>query len=233
MRILLIEDEVELAAAIRQGLERARYQVEWEGNGTDGFRRTCEEDFHVVILDLMLPGMDGWTICQRMRTRGDSTPVLMLTARDEVEDRVRGLEMGADDYLPKPFAFAELKARVMALLRRDRVHKGKVIRIADLEVDTTARRVRRGGQDISLTPREYDLMEALASHEGNILTREWIQERVWMDADSSSNTVEVHVGVLRRKVDAGSDTKLIHTVHRQGYVLRRPLADGPGTGEDA
>jgi two-component system copper resistance phosphate regulon response regulator CusR len=231
MRILLIEDEPELAAAIRQGLERARYQVEWEGNGAAGFQRTVEEEFSLVILDLMLPGMDGWTICQRMRARGDATPILMLTARDEVEDRVRGLEMGADDYLPKPFAFAELRARVMALVRRDRKHKGRVVRIADLEVDIPARRVRRGGQDISLTPREYDLLEALVTHEGQILSREWIQERVWMDPDSLSNTVEVHIGVLRKKVDAGREVKLIHTVHRQGYVLRRPLDDG--TAEEA
>jgi DNA-binding response OmpR family regulator len=234
MRILLIEDEPELAEAIRQGLERARYQVTWEANGTAGFQRTVEEEFTVVVLDLMLPGIDGWTICQRMRARGDATPILMLTARDEVEDRVRGLELGADDYLPKPFAFAELKARVMALMRRDRKHKGRIIRIADLEVDIGARRVRRGGQDISLTPREYDLLEALVTHEGQILSREWIQERVWMDPDSFSNTVEVHIGVLRKKVDAGREVKLIHTAHRQGYVLRRPLdgdASADGTEE--
>ncbi len=222
MRILLVEDEPELAAVVRQGLEKSRYSVEWEANGATAFQRLCDESFSLVILDLMLPGMDGWTICQRMRTRGDHTPILMLTARDEVDDRVRGLMMGADDYLAKPFAFAELRARVIALLRRDRVHKGNVIRVVDLEVDTVARRARRGDKEISLTPREYELLESLASHEGQILSREWIQNRVWGDSDSLSNTVEVHLGALRRKVDGNSEVKLIHTVHRHGYILRRP-----------
>lgn len=222
MRILLVEDEPELAVAVRQGLEKARYAVEWEANGATAFQRLCEESFSLVVLDLMLPGMDGWTICQRMRTRGDSTPILMLTARDDVDDRVKGLMMGADDYLPKPFAFAELRARVVALLRRDRVHKGNSIRVADLEVDTVARQARRGDRELSLTPREFELLESLASHEGQILSREWIQSRVWGDSDSLSNTVEVHLGALRRKVDTHGDIKLIHTVHRHGYVLRRP-----------
>jgi DNA-binding response OmpR family regulator len=223
MRILLVEDEPELASAVRQGLEKARYVVEWEANGATAFARLCEESFSLVILDLMLPGMDGWTICQRMRTRGDNTPILMLTARDDVDDRVKGLMMGADDYLPKPFAFAELRARVVALLRRDRVHKGNIIRVADLEVDTVTRQARRAERELSLTPREYELLESLASHEGQILSREWIQSRVWGDSDSLSNTVEVHLGALRRKVDGNADIKLIHTVHRHGYVLRRPL----------
>ncbi|GAB4453901.1 MAG: heavy metal response regulator transcription factor IrlR [Armatimonadaceae bacterium] len=225
MRILLIEDEPELADAIRQGLEKARYHVDWEANGADGFQRTLEETYALVVLDLMLPGMDGWTICQRMRVRGDSTPILMLTARDDVDDRVRGLEMGADDYLPKPFAFPELRARVAALLRRDRVFKGKVVRIADLEIDTINQQARRNGREIVLTPREYQLLEALATNEGKILSREWIQERVWGDAETYSNTVEVHLGAMRRKVDGNNEVKLIHTVHRQGYVLRRPAED--------
>jgi two-component system copper resistance phosphate regulon response regulator CusR len=222
MRILLIEDEPELADAIRQGLTRARYEVDWEANGSEGFRRTLEQDYALLILDVMLPGMDGWAICQRMRTRGDATPILLLTARDEVEDRVRGLELGADDYLPKPFAFSELRARVAALLRRERVFKGKVVRIADLEIDTEKRQVHRGGVEIVLTPREYDLLEALATNEGRVLSREWIQTRIWGDAESYSNTVEVHLGAMRRKIDGNQDVKLIHTVHRQGYILRRP-----------
>lgn len=232
MRILLVEDEPDLAAAIRQGLEKSRYHVEWEADGRKGYERIQDETFSLVILDLMLPGMDGWNICQKMRAAGDATPVLMLTALDTVDDRVRGLMLGADDYLPKPFAFAELRARVVALLRRDRMHKGRVIRIGDLEMDTEARVVKRGGQEITLTPREYELLEALTSHEGHILSREWIQSRVWGDSDSFSNTVEVHLGALRRKIDGNSDTKLIHTVHRQGYVLRRPdgTPDG-GAGE--
>lgn len=228
MQILLIEDEAPLAAVIRQGLERANYRVEWCEDGREGFDRICEGEYALLILDLMVPGMDGWTICRRMRERRDSTPILMLTARDEVEDRVRGLEIGADDYLVKPFAFAELRARVAALIRRDHVHKGRHVRIADVEIDTKERQATRGGQALTLTPREFDLLEALAVRQGQILSRDLIQQRVWMDPDSSSNTVEVHIASLRRKIDSGRDVPLIHTVHRQGYVLRRPDDSGEG-----
>ena len=226
-RILLIEDEAALASVVRRGLEKARYAVDWSADGAEGFRRTCEEEYDLVILDLMLPGMDGWTVCRRMRTRRDATPVLMLTALDEVEDRVKGLDLGADDYLPKPFEFSELRARVAALLRRGRVHKARVIRISDLELDTQQRQVRRDGREVALTPREYDLLEALAAHEGQTVSREMIAERVWREPDVSPNTIEVHIGALRRKVDAGRPAadKLIHTVHRQGYALRRPTGD--------
>jgi DNA-binding response OmpR family regulator len=221
-KILLIEDEVALAAVVKRGLEKAHYQVDWYENGAEGFAQTCEEKYSLVILDLMVPGMDGWTVCQRMRTRRDSTPILMLTARDEVEDRVKGLEMGADDYLPKPFDFTELRARVAALIRRDNVHKSRVVRIADLEVDTVARQARRGGKPVPLTPREYALLEALATREGQVLSREFVQERVWDDPDSASNTVEVHIATLRRKIDSGATVKLIHTVHRHGYMICLP-----------
>jgi len=149
----------------------------------------------------------------------------MLTARDAVKDRVKGLEAGADDYLPKPFDFSELLARMRALLRRDNLNKSKVIVIDDLEVDTGLRRVMRSGKDINLTRREYDLLVALASHEGKVLTREMIQERVWMDDQSYSNTVDVHVRVLRQKVDAEHETKLIRTVHGVGYTLRGSTTD--------
>lgn len=221
-RILLIEDEAPLADVVCKGLEKAHHQVEWCENGAEGLERTCNDTFALVILDLMVPGMDGWTVCRRMRARRDTTPILMLTARDDVEDRVKGLEMGADDYLSKPFAFAELRARITALLRRDSVHKGRVVHIADLEVDTVTRQARRGGKEIALTPREYDLLEALATREGQIVSREFIQNRVWGDPDSASNTVEVHIGTLRRKIDTNALVKLIHTVHRHGYVLRLP-----------
>lgn len=226
MRILLIEDEAALAAAVKRGLEKARYTVDWAADGAEGFQRTYEGTYDLVILDLMLPGMDGWTICRRMRTRRDATPVLMLTALDEVEDRVKGLELGADDYLPKPFDFSELRARVGALLRRNSVNKGRVIRVADVEIDTQTRQVRRAGREVALTPREYDLLEVLAANEGQTISRERIAERVWSDPDTSPNTIEVHVGALRRKIDAGraAESRLIHTVHRQGYVLRNPDA---------
>lgn len=220
MRLLLVEDEEALAGAIRQGLEKAHYRVDWAEDGNTGFNLACENRYSAIILDIMLPGMDGWTLCKRLRTRRDTTPILMLTARDEVEDRVKGLEMGADDYLPKPFAFPELRARVAALLRREQMHKGRIIKINDLEIDTKTRQVRRAGAMINLTPREYELLEALASNEGRLISREMIQERIWMDDQSSSNTVEVHIASLRRKIDSQSEHKLIHTVHRQGYILR-------------
>jgi two-component system copper resistance phosphate regulon response regulator CusR len=146
----------------------------------------------------------------------------MLTARGSVDDRVRGLEAGADDYLPKPFEFPELLARVRALVRRERMHRTRVIEVVDLEIDTGLRRVARAGQEVPLTPREYSLLEALAVHEGQVLTREVIQERVWMDEDSYSNTVDVYIGMLRRKVDDNHPQKLIHTVRGVGYTLRAP-----------
>jgi len=229
-RILLIEDEAPLAGIVKRGLEKERYSVDWCEDGAEGFKRAVEGEgeYQVILLDLMLPGMDGLTLCRRLRERRDHTPILMLTARDEVEDRVRGLETGADDYLPKPFDFKELRARVQALLRRSAMHKGRVIRLADVEIDTAARQVRRAGREVALTPREYDLLEALARREGQVLSRETIQANVWADPDSASNTVEVHVGALRRKIDSGraEGDRLIHTVHRQGYVLRRPAAPG-------
>jgi two-component system copper resistance phosphate regulon response regulator CusR len=223
MRLLLVEDEEALARAIRQGLEKANYRVDCAEDGETGFNFACENRYSVIILDIMLPGMDGWTICKRLRAQRDTTPILMLTARDEVEDRVKGLELGADDYLPKPFAFPELRARISALVRREQLNKSRIIKVADLEVDTKTRQVRRGGNLITLTPREYELLEALAGNTGRLVTREMIQERIWMDEQSSSNTVEVHIASLRRKVDANAAVKLIHTVHRQGYVLRVPL----------
>jgi two-component system copper resistance phosphate regulon response regulator CusR len=148
----------------------------------------------------------------------------VLTARDAVEDRVRGLDLGADDYLPKPFHFAELLARVRALLRRDKVHKSRIIRISDIEIDTGRHRVTRNGRELELTPREYSLLEALAGHEGRVLTRETIQSRVWKDHESASNTVDVYIGLLRKKIDSNRKVKLIHTVHGLGYSLRSPKA---------
>lgn len=222
MKILLIEDEPSIAAVVQSGLEKAGYAVEAISDGQAGLARAEQGTFALLILDLMLPGRDGWSICETLREAGNRTPILMLTARDSVRDRVRGLELGADDYLPKPFDFTELRARVNALIRRDRVHKTRVIRVGDLEIDTSTRRVRRAGQEISLTPREYSLLEALAAHEGQTLTREAILERVWADDESLSNTVEVFIRSLRRKVDAGFPAKLIHTLYGIGYTLRRP-----------
>lgn len=222
MRILLIEDEPSIAEVIAQGLEQAGHAVDTAYDGRLGLHMAQQNQYALLLLDVMLPGMDGWTICETLRRQRDTTPILMLTARDAVQDRVRGLDTGADDYLPKPFDFSELLARVAALLRRDQVHKTRLIRVADLEIDTRQRRVTRAGQEIALTPREYSLLEALAGREGQVLTRDVIQERVWMDEDSLSNTVDVYVGLLRRKIDAGHAVKLIQTVHGVGYILRAP-----------
>ncbi len=224
MRALLIEDQAEIAEFIQRGLRENHWHVTVAADGESGLRLALEQRFSVIILDIMLPKRDGWSVCREVRDRRVTTPILMLTARDAVRDRVRGLESGADDYLCKPFDFGELLARVQALVRRDRIHKGRLIRIADLEVDTTAHTVVRAGRRVDLTAREYALLEALAGHEGQILSREVIQERVWLDDESYSNTVDVHVKGLRKKIDTGHDVKLIHTVYGQGYVLETRAA---------
>lgn len=228
MRILVVEDDPVIAGLLRKGLEQAHFEVEVAGDGQKGLAAAREADVGLIILDVMLPGMDGWAVCRGLRERRVITPILMLTARDSIDDRVKGLEGGADDYLTKPFDFKELLARVRALLRRDKIHKTRIIRVADLEMDTAARTVTRAGQDIQLTPREFSLLEALILNEGRVLTREMIQDRVWLDDESFSNTVNVHVAHLRKKVDAAHPVKLIHTVHGVGYTLRDPEPGGPG-----
>lgn len=222
MRVLLVEDDPRIGAAVRQGLEEARFVVETAQDGLAGLKMALACDYDVLVLDVMLPGMDGWQVVDALRRRRCVTPVLMLTARDSVEDRVRGLEGGADDYLPKPFDFRELLARLRALVRRERIHRQRIIRVADLEIDTVSHQVTRAGREVALTPREYTLLEALASNEGRIITRQAIMDRIWMDEESFSNTVDVHVSGLRRKIDAGRPVRLIHTVYGTGYVLRRP-----------
>jgi len=216
--ILLVEDDELIAEVVKLGLEEAGYQVDWATDGAAGLEMTQEKPYSLLILDIMLPGMDGFAICRALRAQRNPVPILMLTARDSLDDRVRGLDTGADDYLSKPFAFPELLARVRALLRRDKVHRARLIKIADLEIDTSARRVRRGDQEIHLTPREYSLLEALAAHEGTVLTREMIQDQIWMN-DSYSNAVDWCIAQLRKKIDANYEPKLIQTVHRIGYRL--------------
>jgi DNA-binding response OmpR family regulator len=220
MRILLIEDEEDIADAVRLGLEDAQYNVDVAADGQTGLQMAEEQEYALILLDVMLPGISGWEVCQQLRERRDLTLILMLTARDAPQDRVRGLDLGADDYLPKPFDFPELLARMRALLRRDKMHRTRVIRIADLQIDTSARRVFRKGKEISLTEREYTLLEALAAHEGRALSREYIQDRVWQDEASSSNTVDVYIRLLRKKIDPDYPPKLIQTVHGIGYAMR-------------
>jgi len=222
MKVLVIEDDTGIGKMVRRGLEAANFQVDWALDGTTGLRLALENPYSIIILDLMLPQMDGWRVCEELRSQRNRTPVLMLTARDAVEDRVRGLDIGADDYLPKPFDFTELLARVRALVRRDKIHRTRMIRVGDLEIDTAQRRVSRAGRIIGLSHREYDLLESLAANEGRVLTREAIQERVWMAENSFSNTVDVYIRMLRKKIDAGHPLKMIQTVHGVGYTLRLP-----------
>jgi DNA-binding response OmpR family regulator len=228
VNILLIEDDDVIADLIQTGLTEARFSVDMTQDGAAGLQRALDGSYGLIILDLMLPGRDGWSICAALRSLRHTVPILMLTARDAVEDRIRGLDAGADDYLPKPFDFGELLARVRALLRRDKLYKARVIRVADLEIDTSTAQVRRAGQSIRLTPREYSLLEGLAANAGRVLTRETIQQRIWMDEESYPNTVNVHINSLRRKVDAGHQARLIHTVHGVGYTLRAPETESAG-----
>jgi DNA-binding response OmpR family regulator len=222
MKVLVIEDDVGIGKMVRRGLEAVNFQVDLAPDGATGLKLALENPYSVIILDLMLPKMDGWRVCEELRSQRNRTPVLMLTARDAVEDRVRGLDLGADDYLPKPFDFTELLARVRALLRRDKIHHTRIIRVGDLEIDTAKRRVSRAGRMIGLSHREYELLESLAANEGRVLTREAIQERVWMAENSFSNTVDVYIRMLRKKIDAGHLIKMIQTVHGVGYTLRLP-----------
>ena len=230
MRLLLVEDETELAAVVAAGLTQSGYTVETVSRGADALSRLAVGGYGAVLLDVMLPDTDGWHVCETLRRRRDPVPVLMLTARDSVEDRVRGLESGADDYLPKPFDFRELRARVRALLRRDQTNKGKVVVVGDLSIDTERKQVRRGTREIALSPREYSLLEALAVREGTTVSRETILERVWSDADAASNTVEVYISALRRKIDGDNEPKLIRTVHGQGYRMDSPASQTEVTG---
>jgi DNA-binding response OmpR family regulator len=227
-KVLLVEDETAMADIVTLGLGKIGYSVETAGDGATGLGMAVRNDYVLIILDLMLPVMDGMTICRTLRAQRCTTPILMLTARDSIEDRIDGLETGADDYLPKPFHIAELQARVKALIRRHRSTKGKTVRVADLEIDTAGQRATRSGRDLTLTQREFTLLEAMASRPGQVLSRSFIQERVWGDEETTSNTVDVFIRLLRRKVDADHEAKLIHTVYGEGYSLQAqaPKAGG-------
>ncbi|MGF6572772.1 two component heavy metal response transcriptional regulator, winged helix family [Paraburkholderia fungorum] len=219
MRILVIEDELKTAAYLKKGLEESGYAVDVANDGPHGLFLAQEEEYNVIVLDVMLPGMDGWTIVKTLRSTR-TTPVLFLTARDDVDDRVRGLELGADDYLVKPFAFVELLARVRTLARRGPPRESELIRVGDLEMDVNRRRVKRGGQRIDLTPREFSLLQLLARRQGEVLSRTQIASYVWdMNFDSDTNVVEVAIRRLRTKIDDNFPVKLIHTVRGVGYVL--------------
>ena len=220
MRILIVEDEPKSAAFLREGLSEAGFNVDVAEDGVDGRFKALQMDYDLIILDAMLPGLDGWSLLRELRSGGKSVPVLFLTARGEVTDRVKGLELGADDYLVKPYAFSELLARVRALMRRRGERQPEVLQIADLSVDLLGRRATRGSVRLDLAPQEFALLSLLARRQGEVLSRLVIAEQVWdMNFDSDSNVVDVAVRRLRRKVDDPFPVKLIHTVRGMGYVL--------------
>jgi two-component system, OmpR family, copper resistance phosphate regulon response regulator CusR len=229
-KILLIEDDAKTARAVCACLKSEGYATAWSPTGEDGFYRLNAEAFDAVLLDWMLPGRDGPEILQTFRARGTRMPVLLLTARDALEDRVLGLDSGADDYLVKPFAFPELLARVRALLRRTGEIAEQPPRraLADLTLDLDTRRVRRCGREIDLTAREFDLLAYLLSHRGTIVTREMLAREVWRELQRSTplnNVIDVHIARLRRKIDEGAAVRLIHTVRGTGFVLREGVAE--------
>lgn len=224
-RILLVEDEGALARMICKGLQSDGYHVEVAADGPTGLARAIDDDWDVLLLDWMLPGIDGLTLCQRIRDRRNPVPVLMLTARDDVRDRIRGLDTGADDYLVKPFDFDELRARISALLRRGRRQRRRTLEVGPLRIDTEHRTAFWTDHAIALTPKEYDLLEILALREGMVVEREALMARLWPEADTASNNLEVLVAAVRRKLECDARPRLVHTAHRRGYRLCRPDND--------
>lgn len=220
MRILIVEDEVKTADAVKSGLDAEGYRVTVARDGDEARARLDEQTFDLVLLDWMLPGQDGISLLKALRAGGERQPVLLLTARDAVEDRVHGLDSGADDYLVKPFAFAELLARVRVLLRRSSQDEPLRLQIGPLALDLGSRQVHRDGQEIPLTPREFSVLQYLMRHEGQIVTRQMLAEDVWRETNRSTpldNVIDVHLARLRKKVDEGRPTRLIHTVRGVGY----------------
>lgn len=223
MRILVVEDEPKVAQALQEGLEGEAYSVVLSRTGEDGFFLANSERFDLIILDVMLPGRNGIEVLSAMRNRGIQTPVLLLTARDAIEDRVRGLDAGADDYLVKPFAFPELSARVRALLRRGKPETAATLHLEDMQMDLIGRTVLRGSQLIQLTGKEFEVLEYLLRHQGHVVSREMLARDVWKEAARHStldNVIDVHMVRIRRKVDEGFRTKLVHTVRGVGFVLK-------------
>ncbi len=220
MKILLVEDESKTGSYMKQGLTEAGYVTDWVQDGLAAQQQVFADDYNLMILDVMLPGVDGWQVLTTIRRSNKTIPVLFLTARDQVEDRVKGLELGADDYLIKPFAFTELLARVRTLLRRGHHYEEDVLRVADLELDLRRRRALRAGKRIDLTAKEFALLELLMRRQGEVLPRSLIASQVWdMNFDSDTNVVEVAIKRLRARVDTGFDIPLIRTVRGMGYVM--------------
>ncbi len=222
--MLVVEDEVRLALLLKRGLEEEGYAVDTSGDGAEALWRATETQYDAIVLDIMLPSMDGLEVTRRLRAEGRWTPVLLLTARDAVDDRVVGLDAGADDYLVKPFSFAELAARVRALVRRGRVERPTVLEVDDLRLDPARRRAWRAEVELDLSPKEFALLELFLSHPGEVLTRTRILEHVWDFAyDPASNVVDQYVGYLRRKIDRPFGRDDLETVRGAGYRLRDPM----------
>jgi len=220
MRILLVEDDPPMANVIVKGLREQSYAVDVAPDGEEGLYQASINDYDLIVLDVLLPYRDGYEVCRQLRARGDATPILMLTARATVEDRLTGFESGADDYLTKPFSFRELLARIHALLRRDSRLRPDVFEIEDLTVDCASHRVSRAGLPVQLTAKEYALLEYLARHAGQLVSRAEIAAHVWDDSfDPFSNTIEVYMNRLRKKIDGNHSLKLLHTRRGEGYLL--------------
>ncbi|CAM4306222.1 heavy metal response regulator transcription factor [Comamonas aquatilis] len=224
MKILIIEDEAKTGEYLKQGLSEAGYICDLVPNGTDGLHMASHGQYDLLILDVMLPGLNGWQVLQSLRKQGLEMPVLFLSARDQVEDRVKGLELGADDYLVKPFSFAELLARVRIILKRGQPgSESTMLKVADLELDLLRRRVSRKGKRVDLTAKEFGLLELLMRRHGEVLPRSLIASQVWdMNFDSDTNVIEVAMRRLRAKIDDGQPVKLLQTVRGMGYVLDLP-----------
>jgi two-component system, OmpR family, response regulator MprA len=219
--VMVVDDEPAVRSALERALRIERYDVRLASDGREALALIADRSPDAIVLDVAMPDVDGLELCRRLRAAGDRTPVLMLTARDAVDDRVAGLDAGADDYLVKPFALRELQARLRALLRRTEAARAGVLRFADLELDPVARQVRRGGREIELSRTEFNLLELFLEHPRQVLTRSQIFERVWgYDFGSNSNALGVYMGYLRRKTEAGEEPRLLHTVRGVGYVLR-------------
>lgn len=221
MRILVIDDEKKVTGFIQRGLKEKKYVVDVANDSDDAMLKAEVNPYDLIILDVFMPGKDGMTMCKELRKNKVATPVLMLTARGDVRDKVRGLDVGADDYLTKPFAFEELLARVRALLRREAKDKQSMLKVADLELDQLTREVKRAGKPITLTNKEYILLEYLMLNAGNVVSRTMISEHVWQeDFDSFTNVIDVYVKHLRDKIDKDFDKPLIHTMRGAGYILK-------------
>ncbi len=223
LRVLLVEDDEVISERLKRALEKEGYPTDLAHDGQVGLEMARMGEYSVIILDVMMPKRDGWSVCQALRDSKNSTPILMLTAKDAIEDRVKGLDLGADDYLVKPFSLKEFLARIRALTRRNKLEKSSIIHLADLDIDAGAKTVTKAGEPLKLTKREFTLLEALARNRRRILSREYIIEQIWNDEDSVSNTVNFHVTSLRKKIDIGRDKSLIETVHGFGYRISEDI----------